>query len=250
MDSSKTIAPLTVRYYLADSSHTDVDTVALLYKFPSNSAEIFATESILLHTDGFQDIARTDSFFYYHPFGPDGAFQFDLNTHQTRLLLDYLSGNHICANSRFVFFDIGGIGIHRFDLQTNSYSLVVPISSPYSLYGLDLFNGFLYAHLSLPSHSLKKYSLDGTLADSIQYVPSNSYYMTIYDSIVYSTENVQLSGTFQLNRFDLRTRTFRSNIMAPARVTEGIKIYDNRLYYVDYYKRYVGVVPIADLRSP
>ncbi|MBI4535456.1 MAG: hypothetical protein HY708_04200 [Ignavibacteriae bacterium] len=247
MDSTRIAAPLTVRYYLSDSTYADADTVALLYKFPYTSAEVFVTQSIMPPSAIFQDVARTDSFFYFHPLGPLGAYQYNLSTHQTRLLFDYDAGNHICAESTFVFFDIGNNYLYRYNLLIDNYDMRFPSFPGQTLYGLAVSRGILYALFSGPNYYIKTYSLEGTPIDSISYPRSGVYYMAVYDSIVYSVEYTQSNPPCRLSRFDLRTRAFLQSALAPARWTDGIKIHKGMLYFADYYKRFTGVVPISDL---
>jgi hypothetical protein len=249
MDSSKTVAPLTVRYFFADSSHSDADTTVSLYKYPYKSAEIFVTPSILIQPGDFQDIARTDSFLYFYKSGfLSGAYEYNLALHQTRLLKGYLSGTYICANSMFVFLYFDGWGIFRYDLNTNTDSLLIREEFPGIITGLDSFIGHLFVHRLIPPYTLRIFSFSGVLVDSINYSLGTTRYMAINDSIVCGVEfPSRLGGKFVISRFDLRTRTFRSQVLAPAKVLGGIKVYGNQLYYVDYDKRFVGVMPKADL---
>jgi hypothetical protein len=247
LDSSKMVAPLTVRYYLADSTYTDVDTTVNLYKYPYHSAEVFVTTSILLGQDNFFDIARTDSFLYFSPLGDYGVYEYRLSTHQTRLLVNFTEGGHTCAESSSVFFEVERDGIYRYDLLSNTYSQLLQATFPGIVTGLDVFNGNLYVNFAISISPLRVFTFDGTLVDSIAYHPEGRF-LAINDSIVYSVVNPsQFGGRFELSRFDLRTRAFRSHVLSPAKWPGGIKTYANQLYYVDYNKRFVGVVPVSDL---
>jgi hypothetical protein len=241
MDSSKRESPLTVRYYSTDSSHVDVDTTVLLYKYPYGSAEVFLLYSIIPYINPFQDIAVIDSLFFFHPFGPEGLYEHNISNSQTRLLLGYGAGDHIAAESIFVFCDVDHSHIRRYNRSLNAVDFIFPpFPQPSSLAGLEAYNGFLYVLVSKPSYHLEKYTFDGSLVDSIPY-SRTTYHMTIHNGIVYSVENDHLT------RFDLQMKAFLSDVRAPWKWEDGIKAYHDVLYFTNYEKRFVGIMPIADL---
>jgi hypothetical protein len=242
LDSSKTVAPLTLRYYLNDSTHTDTDTAALLYKYPYDSNEIILPFSVLqsLHGPGhFQDVDRNGSLVFFHPLSSYGLYSYDLTTHTLTSLFGYSSGDHVAADSVFVFCDVGHYEIMRFNLAMDTVDLTFPEPVHDQIYGMDVYNGYLYA--SRASY-FKKYTLGGTLVDSVRFIISG-YYLTIQDSIIYTVR-----GYNRIARYDMRTQSYLSEVMSPARSTEGIKISNGKLYYCDFNKNIVGSVPIGDLR--
>lgn len=244
-DSTLTVAPLTVRYFKSDSTYADADTTVALYKYPYKSAEIFLPYSILPN-EPFQDIARKDTLFFFHPFGPRGLYVYNLVNHQTRLLFDYASGDHIAADSIFVFCDVSHSRVYRYNRLLNSFDLNF-MPSP-SIAGLATYNGFLYVLGSVPSDHLKKFTYDGTLVDSIPY-PKNTYYMMIHNGILYSVKNDPTLNVDFLTRFDLATRTFLPRVRSPWKWEDGIKAHGNSLYFCNYHKKFVGVMPVADLAA-
>jgi hypothetical protein len=70
--------------------------------------------------------------------------------------------------------------------------------------------------------------------------------MAIADSILYSTEYATPPSE-EIGRFDLRTRSFLANVASPAQVCEGIDVFGQDFYYIDYQKRFIGVVPLGVL---
>ena len=239
--------PLTLRYYLADSTHVDADTTVLAYKYPYQSTEVvvpFSALQSVLRTHHLQDVDRLGERIFFHPTGTDGLFAYDVNTQIVTSLLRYPSGDNIAADSIFVFFDYPG-QIYRFNLISNAIDCTFPGSgNVYDLVrGMDVYNGYLYIDGDLSM--LRKYTLDGTLVDSLNY--HSLLYMTIHDSIIYSVD--QYPWPNQLRRYDMRTSSFLTNLVSPAPLSEGIKIYEGKLYYCDFEKRFIGAVPIADLRT-
>ncbi|NOX89314.1 MAG: hypothetical protein GXO77_09825 [Calditrichaeota bacterium] len=242
MDSSKIEQPLTVRYHLNDSTFIDVDTVVALYKYPYESAEVFV-DSTKIKWGIYQDIARTGSKFFFHGWG-DGLFEYDLVTRQTTEIYKYYGGSHIAADSQYVFCDIDHKQVVRFNLATNTPDLTLSFKNIYSIDGLAIENQSLYVLIAAQPFHLKRFTLDGVLQDSIPYPYRGSYFMAIHDSILYSKDEYHNN---QITRFNLRTGNFLPNILSPARRVEGIKVYRDTLYFCNEWKKFVGVVPIADL---
>jgi hypothetical protein len=247
-DSSKIQAPLTIRYYAVDSTYSDVDTTVDLYKYPYQSAQVFVTRAIRPYMDKFQDIDRIGAKFYFHVLGPNGLYEYDLNNHQTKYLYPYSAGDHIAADSNFVYCDVGHEGIDRHSISTGSLDKRFLSFSPLSIFGMAIFQQSLFVlvgNSGTNKLSLKKFTLAGTPIDSLPY-PRGAYYMTIYDSVVYSVD-WYTRGVDQISRFDLRTKTFLSNLIAPAKACDGIKVFGDQLYFCVFWKGYVGVMPIGDL---
>jgi hypothetical protein len=248
MDSSKSIAGLTVRYYLADSAFSDVDTSVALYKYPYASAEVF-----LDYPDhgGYkfllQDIAQTDSLFFFHPLGPEGLFEYNPTTGRTRELVQYEAGDHIAAALPFVFYEDRNSGLWRYDVRTGTRSILLDRTLVSRIKGMDVFEGYLYVWLDQGSSVIKKYTFDGVLMDSLAFAPSSSYYMTIHNGIVYTV--TYATRPWRIARFDLRARSFLPEVLAPSKEVDGIKAFRNQLYFTDFNKWHVGVMPIADLRT-
>jgi hypothetical protein len=246
MDRSQTIAPLTIRYYSSDSSYVDVDTSVALYKYPFANAQIVADSSVAIHSQPFQDVARLGSVLYFHPIGPLGLYAVDLNTRSVSDLFDYGSGDHIAADSQYVFCDddMNGFDIDRYNIIKGSVDLTFHFNFNR---GMATYNGFLYA-VDGTSHQLIRFTLALVPLDSIEY-PTNSYYLAIHDSIAYGVDETTVTDSSSISRFDLRTRQFLPSIHAPAFSCNGIKFFGDTLYFCDYWKRTVGAVLLSDLIS-
>ena len=245
IDRSQTIAPLTIRYYSSDSSYVDVDTSVALYKYPFENAQIVADSSVAIHSEPFQDVARLGSVLYFHPIGPLGLYAVDLNTRSVNDLYDYGSGDHIAADSQYVFCDddTHGFNIVRYNIAKGSVDLTFPFTFNR---GIAAYNGFLYAVDN--NHNLIRFTLGIHAIDSIQY-PTNSYYLAIQDSIAYGVNQTSIDDSSSITRFDMRTQQFLPSIHAPAFSCNGIKFFGDTLYYCDYLKSIVGAVALNDLNS-
>lgn len=244
LDSTKITTPIILRFYRRDSGFIDVDTTIQQYKYPYPNAEIFLTSSIMVwpidSRDHFQDIDRIGNKFYFHPTGPQGLFEYDLNSEITRYLFPYGTGDHIAADSIFVFCDIG-LKIVRYNILADSVDLTVA-TFPTLIRGLETYQGSLYAITYSSAYAVRKYTYDGALIDSST-ISGSVFHLTISNGILYTTDFYAT-----IRRFELSTMNVLSSVSGPARNLEGIRIYDDHLYFCDFYKRMVGSVPLQDLR--
>ncbi len=245
MDSTLINANIVIRYFTSDSTFTDADTIFSLYKYPYQAANVVVTNSIVPYQSSFQDISRIGNKFYFHPQGPDGLYEYDLNSHLTRSLFEYSSGDHLAADSVFIFIDVDHNSIERFNILNDSVDLHLHTFSTGSILGMETFNKKLFVLHDNPPIQLEVFSFDGTALDTIPYA-TFTYYLTIYDSIAFSVD--VNSSPNQVTRFDLRTKTFLSNVAAPAKTCDGIKVHGNQFYYCDYNKGFIGVIPVIDLK--
>ena len=256
MDSSKINAPLTIRYVSTDSSYSDIDTTIALYKYPYSSAQVFADSSNLgTKPSNIDGISFSRSIFYFHPLD-EGLYAYQPSSQSSTIRWNgYYQGSHIAADSTYVFCDIDHQHIARYNLVTNTADNPLPdLGSINSIEGLAIYNHSLYVLVysnALPPVYLKEFTLDGVLLDSIPYPSSSSYFMAIYDSVVYCKDESSGSntGVYQISRFDLRTRSFLPNVLSPAKEIEPIAVYGNQLYYCNLFKNFIGVMPIANLMS-
>jgi hypothetical protein len=257
MDSSKITAPVTVRYYKSDSTYFDADTMIALYKYPYQSAQVFL-DSSQLGIDAFkmiiQGISLSGSNFFFHPLN-EGFYSYDLVAHTCEERWDgYHIGSHLAADSNYVFCDVDHQQIVRYNLTTDKADSSVPYLGKVQadIAGMAIVNHLLYVLITDWPIYLKKFTLNGVLLDSIP-MPTNSsykpFFMAMHDSVVYSKEEIS-SGSprgGQISRFDLRTKSFLSNVASPAKEIEPITISGDLLYYNNFYKNFIGVMPVADL---
>lgn len=236
-----------LRFVLTNSDTIDVDTLAPTFKYPYESAEVFiTTEEVAAAPIFFQDIDMNESDFFFHPTSAYGLYHYNFNSGSTTELVGYPSGNFIAHDSICVFYEIGWPSeIFRYNLQQDTTDLVIDLSTFTFDYinGLEIYNGILYALLySTPSSFLAKFDLQGNFLETISY-PKNTIFMTIKNDILYSIDPVKGS----LSRFDLNTQTYLADRSLPTIEWEGIRIVGDNFYFVDFYKKMIGMIPLSEL---
>jgi len=242
IDSSVYQFPLIIRYVRNNGNITDLDTSAYTLSYPYPSTEVFVTQIQVRSPAGIQDIARLGDKFYYHPLGGYGLYEYDLNSMTVRELINYGGGDHIAADSIFVFADVYHNSVWRYDLSKDSARPIIS-SGLINIFGMDVYERTLYV-LTISTDGLlrlKRYTYDGVLLDSVIY-RTWMYYLAIHQGVAYGVWYPD-----SLSRFDLSTQTRLPNIKAPIRYSDGIKFHGGYLYFCDNDKRLVGRVPVADL---
>ncbi len=232
----------TLRFLFFDSSWVELDTFALMYKYPYESAEVFLTTDLIQRPDlYFDDFDRDAKYLFFHSFGFSGVFQYHLDSRQLKTLVDNVSGDVIASDSVFVFYQ-NGLHIFRYNLMTRSTDL--ELGTYKSPYGMDIYDGELYVIFrdGESAFKLSRFDFEGNHIDSRPY-ERETYYMTIYDDVVYSMD---YSSYQSISRFDLRTNTFLENRDSPA-ISAGIRIYGDRFYYSDGYKAMIGSIPLSEI---
>jgi len=246
-DRSRSLLQLVVRYYFFDEGLIfDVMREISPLQYPYPSAEIFVTSSIHIDTHGnsFQDIDKVGNKFYYHPTGPYGLFEYDLDVLELKEVVRLTGGDHIAVEESLAFVDNSHRTVDQYDFVTDSVTpSLIRFSSPTNIRGLETYNGNLYVMTDSSKDNLRRYSYDGTLLEVMDY-PNPSAFITIDKGILYSYSSV---NSDQLTRFKLSSRTFLTTIHVPALEGQGIKIAEGYLYYCDYNRRLVGRVPIEDI---
>jgi hypothetical protein len=251
MDPTKVTLPVRLRFEFSDQTFEDVDTLMPTYLYPYLSAEAFLTEAVLIGGNpiSFQDIDRNSTTLFFHPVGPYGLYAFDILSRQTRMLADYPAGDYITTDSGYVFYENSGSYLYRYNLQTDTTDLTIPfIAPPKVIHGMAARGGTLYIYYAPETGTptfLARLTLSGALLDTIPYSPSggNGYYLATDGTIVYSRD---FEGR-KISRFELATQTFLSDVQSPNISLDGFAVFADRLYFTDYAKRMIGVVPIGDL---
>lgn len=245
------IYEFTLRFMLFNNDSIDVDTTAQLYKYPYQSAEIFITAEEVFQRENyhFQDIDRNDNYLFIHPVGPVGLIKYNLISKQTEELVLYSSGDCITSDSIYIFYDIGHKDILRYNLATDTTDMKLDLSGlNYSwIKGLDIYGGILYVLLeSSPSYYLTKFDLQGNYLGFIEY-SKTTIFMTINGDILYSIEISPDWSGMGISRFNLITETFMENKSLPTNEWEGIRIYQDKFYFTDFYRQIIGTIPLNEL---
>jgi hypothetical protein len=94
---------------------------------------------------------------------------------------------------------------------------------------------------AFPGNYLAVFDYKGFLETTLNY-PRETHFLGISDGIAYSHDYHDV-----LSCFDLTTGLFLDDKKLPTDEPEGIRIYNGNLYYADFYKRVIGMVPLKDL---
>lgn len=235
-----------LRFVLTNSDTVDVDTLAPTFKYPYESAEVFITiEQVTTAPHFFQDFDMNETDFFYHPTSAYGLYQYNFLSGSTEELVRYGSGNYIAQDSIYVFYEVAGFAIFRYHLEKDTTDLEINLSQFNYDYisGLEIYDEILYV-LFYDSFSpfLAKFDLDGNLLETVPY-SKNTIFITIKNDILYSIDHTKDS----LSRFDLNTQTYLSDKSLPTLEWEGIRIVGENFYFVDFYKKMIGVIPLSEL---
>jgi len=255
VDLSEIKYEFTIRY-MKSNSWVSLDTFALMYKYPYESTIpiLLAGRDLNMHDIHFQDIDLDNENLYFHPSGsPSGLYEYNFDSRQARMLVNYYGGDNIASDSIYVFYATMHDEIFRYNLNIDTTNLMLDLTEFESIdygyiSGMDICNGILYvlviSYETESNNSLVRFDLDCNYIDIRNY-PLTHYYMTIHDNILYS---VQYTGSStNIARFDLTSNTFLENIPTPALLMEGIRIFRDRLYYTDYYKKMIGSIHLWDI---
>jgi len=232
----------TIRFELENSAFIDVDTIHTMINYPYESSRIFYLWDDFLKPSipDIQDFDVTDSNLFYHPYGPLGLYEYNFPSGINVSLMLYVGGDYISADSIFVTADVEHDAINRFNLQADSVDLMVDLTAYVNyIMGVEIYKEHIYV-LS-DNNELLKFDLDGNLIETIPY-QKWTYSLAIHNDIVYSLEGAEIS------RFDLATESFLEGKKVPSGDTETIKIHNNRLYFSDYDRRYIGVMQLSDIQ--
>ena len=223
------------------------DTVMATYKFPYSGASIVVTLDEINEIRGFfQDIVPAGNILYYHLTGPHGATELNLQTKLKHDLFTELGGDYLTQLDHSIYFDPSHTSIARFDLDLNKVSHTRYFNGLW-VYGMDASDGFLYARIKpIPTGQgwFYKFLPDLTPVDSFQF-EWDAYFFAIRDGIFHAT---RFSKPARIARFDLNTKTFLPDLVAPTQSMYGIKFFGQGLYYCDTYRHMIGVVPFSELK--
>jgi hypothetical protein len=243
-DRSLVAPTLRIRFHLLDDSSVNVDTVVHLFTYPYPSARVVVGAGEFAKFpdwSGFpQDVAVSGQTLYVHPGGPLGLYAFDLMSHQARRIFQYPGGDHIAADSTYVFCDVSHTRVLRFNTVIDAVDLEFPRPGTTTIEGMAAAGGILYVRCD--NGFTKRYSYQGVLLDSL-HLDIRGYFLAVYNGVLMTSDYPDAL----LRRYDLKSGAELSSVPTPARETEGIKVYLDTLYYCDFDKHIVGAIPMSDM---
>jgi len=242
----------TVRFILEDSSSVDVDTLALMYKFPYRSAEIFLKYIDATGTS-IWDFNVVDNNFYYIDYY-DGLYKYNLNTRNKDHLTDIKGFVYLAGNDEYQFIVYKNYMIYRYNIKSDSVDKTLDIfpSSNRNIKGIEFYNNKLYVLIRNISSSGKDYfnvyNLEGDLVETIQFDEKIWTFngCAAYDSVFYFCD-ISIYN-LKILKLDLRTKSLSEGKSLPAVYPSGIKFDNENLYFLDGRRQFIGSIPVSDIR--
>jgi hypothetical protein len=184
---------------------------------------------------------------YFHPFGSYGLFQFDNILKKTEELYSYGSGDFISCGNDHIFIDDSHHILLRFNIKTGETDIdVSTFEFGYGqIYGMDYSNNTLFVLTRDYPNEMYLLEFDSDLnllKATVQPYESGSYF-EIDNNIAYVYK-----WPDRIHRLDLGSMGSLPSLISPVYKGGPIRINEGNLYYVDYDKAYIGVVPLADLQ--
>lgn len=228
------------------------DSTVGFYQFPYRETKLVATLDQLFGSsanNNIEDLWVDKNKLYYHLSGHVGIGELDLETRSSKELLPILfPGDNLAGGRGYLFHDLYHTDLLRYNLDSNKVDLSVPILTTTmsdAIAGLEVAGDTLYTFVWENSHAaLKRFTLNCNLIDSIPF-QYRSPHMTIHEGIMFGGSGGKPP---QLYRYDLSAKTYLTSVVSPCRSIHGFKVTGDLIYYYDYDKRMVGVVPLSALR--
>ncbi len=237
-----------VKFLLANGSDYVVRKNINLFQYPYPETKIllrwkqFVLQSIFL--PDIQDFAFRPPHIYYHPFGPNGLYDYNINTKETRLLFDYAGGDNLDANGSFIFIDYGHKRLYRYNILKDTVDKTFDLYGIYGIMGIASSDSIVYVS-TLNPNKLFTFSADLTPLKSIDFYvfgTAMAYYNNdLFVSISYA------SGGALISQVNAESGSLIKDKAAPDRNISGIYIYNGILYFSDYTRKYVGYIPLKDI---
>lgn len=228
---------MVIKYMLRDNDSLIVEKNLSMLSWPYASTSLILNYSYYLtsYCNRIQDFAYTEPVLYYHPYGPCGLYSLDLNTHQAKLLKDYLAGDFIDANSEYIFMDIDHSTIDRYSLAadtvTGELNLQTILGDNVNISGIAAADTLVYVVTNAPDRLL-------TLNEDLEVLNirdglQNYYYsLTYYEGFFYTVDYAGNDSCIiiKINEADLAVILEKG---APVKSIGTVKIYNGRLFFMD-----------------
>ncbi|MEJ2637663.1 MAG: hypothetical protein P8184_20540 [Calditrichia bacterium] len=243
----------TMRFLLSDSGYIDVDTLALLYKYPYQSTQIFLKlpENIPYAVTGFKKLGSN---IYFAGYGA-GLIKYNLISKELRQWKNYSAYNLVTGNASFLFLADyeGGIQKHtrilRFNISADSADVLYEISSTDQFFigGIECSNDSLF--VLVDQFNLQDYlailDVDGRLLEKIDLDRDAAYSQCFkYDHFLYFSEYYYSSNFL---KYDLNTHTFSDGKLMPSRYISGMQAAGDTLLFLDDYREILATIPFAEI---
>ena len=174
-----------------------------------------------------------------------GVYHYAYSTNITNLLFGYVGGDYISCNLNYAFLDINSIGIARYNFQSDSLDIVFDLTQlPFpteltdDVRGIDVYQDTVYSLIknsSTRDNHLVIFDLEANyLSDII--IPHSLFYLCIDKQFMYGYEK-RGEDNYRLIVYDMTTQKLVESLPSPAPHPLGIRISENKLYYIDYHRK-------------
>lgn len=238
----------TLRFILQDSSRVDIDTTALMYKFPYSSTKIFL-KIFDLTCKEVTDFWLTDSALYF--ISRDGLFAWDLQTSTFKELHKLKNNIYLTGHSTYLFLVKEYREVYKYNIQSDSVEAVWDLLPT----GRDQISGIfadsekIYVLIRTRDFNEKDilgiYDLDGNLIQSHQL---DMEIWGMHNCAVY--DNTLFVNPYRGNKFiklDLNTFTFSEGNRLPSPSQTGFQFKDGRFYFLDGKRLMIGYLPVDEI---
>ncbi len=232
-----------IKFVMRDTS--DV----ILHKQISMLTYKYVSARLVIKTDEFSDRSLLDFYYnyptiYYRQSWTEIGYKYNLVTRQNKKIID-ATGAFLDANSSYLFSDENFSSIVRYNIIGDSLDLISKQNFSFNTYGIGIIDTVVYIVTSYDyGITLRSYTLDLQPINSIPLYAGDIRSMTYYKG-----KFLTVFLNDKLASFDPGTGHFYGNPTAPlpTKYTSAVKVYKDSLYFNDYKKRCIGVVPVKDV---
>lgn len=227
-----------------------IDTTVSTTAYPYPSAEIVLTTSPTVYGP-FQNTVFVGDTLFYNNTGSTALFRYNKETSIATMLFNYGGGDHLAADSGYIFIDFGHSGVVRWNTTTGTNEgLMLDFSysgNPASqgIMGMDVYQGQLIlinrSSSQLTQRFIHRADFRGNIIESVS-TDIPGYYLAIHNDILHTID----FGSSRIYRHSFGGTRLPSYVK-PAHNIDGIKFYNGYLYYCDYERMALGRVPMQDL---
>ena len=233
-----------VKFVMKDTS--DV----ILHKEISMLTYQYKSARLVINTYGFSDNSLIDFYYnypiiYYRQGWVEDGYKYNIQTKQKQKIIDP-TGAYLAGNSSYLFSDENFNSIVRYNVAKDSLDLISNQNFTFNTYGIGVIDTMVYIVTADYPYGLmlRSYTL------GLQPVNNITLYAGDLSSLAYyKGKFLTIFLKDKIASFDPTTGHFSGNPTAPLPTlnTNSIKVQGDSLYFNDYVKGCIGVVPIKDV---
>jgi hypothetical protein len=234
---SDSLSDVTVglKYIFTHYSPVTVNKDFFLFSYPYETTRIILNYNTFLPIGWIEDFVYRYPILYYHPTGPEGLFQYNAETGQTKSLIEYPGGDYIDGNSEYIFIDNGGYEVRRYNLNTDSVEVrkqLVSGANGNYISGIAVNDSMVYVLTAGPD-KLFTLNYDLETIDIMDFPGENCYSLTYHNGFLYSLKYNPDYRSYII-KIDASTGFITDRNKSPTLHTVAIKISeDGFLYFME-----------------